>query len=131
MHVLIVGGGTMGRYIASALPEHKITLIEKNPDKCFRIRDEMKHVEVVEGDASKLYILKRAEFDHADAVVAVSNNDDINLFISLLAHKRGKKTVARVHEPEYIPMFNELGITNIVSPEQRAAMDIAKKLVWE
>jgi trk system potassium uptake protein len=131
MHILIVGGGTMGRHIAASLPEHSITLIEKNPDKCFRIRDELKQVNVIEGDASKLYILKRADFDHIDAVIAVSNSDDINLFVSLLAIKRGKKTVARVHEPEYIPIFNELGINNIVSPEQRAAMDIAKKIVWE
>jgi trk system potassium uptake protein len=131
MHILIVGGGTMGRYIAAAVPEHKITIIEKNPDKCFRIRDEMKAVAVVEGDASKLYILKRAGFDGADAVVAVSNNDELNLFVSLLAMKKGKKTVARVHEPEYIPVFTELGIQNIISPEHRAAMDIAKKIVWE
>jgi trk system potassium uptake protein len=131
MHILIVGGGTMGRHIAASLPEHSITLIEKNPDKCFRIRDELKAVTVIEGDASKLYILKRADFEHIDAVIAVSNSDDINLFVSLLAIKRGKKTVARVHEPEYIPIFNELGINNIVSPEQRAAMDIAKKIVWE
>jgi len=131
MHILIIGGGTMGRHIAMSLPDHKITIIEKNPDKCFRIRDELKHVNVIEGDASKLYILKRADFEHIDAVVAVSNSDDINLFLSLLAIKRGKKTVARVHEPEYIQIFNELGIDNIISPEHRAAMDIAKKIVWE
>jgi trk system potassium uptake protein len=131
MQILIVGGGTMGRHIAAALPEHKITLIERNPDKCHRIRDELGNVNVIEGDASKLYILKRAGFDSSEAVVAVANNDELNLFVCLLAMKQGKKTVARVHEPEYIPMFNELGIDNIIAPEQRAAMDIAKKIVWE
>jgi trk system potassium uptake protein TrkA len=131
MRILIVGGGTMGRHIAGALPEHDITLIEKNPDKCFRIKDEFENARVIEGDASKLYILKRADFDNADAVVTVANNDELNLFISLLAIKRQKKTLARVHEPEYIPLFNELGIDNIISPEHRAAMDIAKKIVWE
>ena len=130
MYILVVGGGAMGRYIAAALPEHEITLIERNPDKCYRIKAELK-VNVIEGDASKLYILRRAEFDRAEAVIAVTNNDEVNLFISLLAMKRGKQTVARVHEPEYIPIFNELGIENIVSPEQRAAMDIAKKVMWE
>jgi trk system potassium uptake protein TrkA len=131
MRILVIGGGTMGRHIAASLPEHQITLIEKNPDKCFRIRDELKAVNVVEGDASKLYILKRAEFDKADAVIAVANNDELNLFVCVLAHKKGKKCVARVHEPEYIPMFNEVGIDNIISPEQRAAMDVAKRIVWQ
>lgn len=131
MYILVVGGGTMGRYIARALPEHEIAIVEKNPDKCHRIQSEMEEVKVIEGDASKLYILKRAEFDRADAVIAVTNNDEVNLFVGLLGKKRGKKAVARVHEPEYIPVFNELGIDNIISPEQRAAMDIAKKMVWE
>lgn len=130
MYILIVGGGTMGRYIAAALPEHEITIVEKSEDKCTRIKGELK-ANVIQGDASKLYILKRAQFDRADAVIAVTNNDEVNLFIGLLAVKRNKKAVARVHEPEYIPVFNELGIENIVSPEQRAAMDVAKKLVWE
>jgi trk system potassium uptake protein TrkA len=131
MRILIVGGGTMGRHIAAALPDHQLTVIERSPDKCDQIRSEMASVSVVEGDASKLYILKRAGFDESDAVVAVSNNDEVNFFVSLLAKKRGKRTVARVHEPEYIPVFNELGIDNIISPEQRAAMDVAKKIVWE
>jgi trk system potassium uptake protein len=131
MRILIVGGGTMGRHIAGALPEHSITLIEKNPDKCFRIRDELKNVNVIEGDASKLYVLKRADFDNVDAVVAVANNDELNLFVSLLALKKGKKAVARVHEPDFLQMFKDVGITNIIAPEHRAAMDIAKKIVWE
>jgi len=131
MYILVVGGGTMGRYIAKSLPEHEIAIIERNQDKAQRIESEMENVKVILGNASKLYILKRAEFDRADAVIAVTNNDEVNMFVSLLAIKRGKKAVARVHEPEYIPVFNEIGIGNIVSPEQRAAMDIAKKIVWE
>ena len=130
MYVLIVGGGTMGRSIAEALPEHEIAIIEENVDKCARIVKDMK-VNVIHGNASKLYILSKAEFDRADAVVCVTNNDEVNMFVSLLAIKRGKKAVARVHEPEYIPVFEELGIDNIISPEKRAAMDVAKKLVWE
>ena len=130
MYILIVGGGTMGRHIASSLPDHEVAVIELNPDKCARIEAEL-DVKVIRGDASKLYILKKADFDRSDAVVAVTSNDEVNMFISLLAVKRGKKAVSRVHEPEYIPVFEELGIDNIISPEQRAAMDVAKKLVWQ
>ncbi|MFH1402903.1 MAG: TrkA family potassium uptake protein [Candidatus Altiarchaeota archaeon] len=129
MKVLIIGGGTMGRHIALNLPEHDLTIIEMNSNKCHRIEQEIK-AKVVEGDASKLYVLKKAGFKDNDAIIAVTSNDEVNLFLALLANKEGKQTVARVKEPEYIPLFNELGIKNIVSPEQRAAMDIAKKLTW-
>lgn len=130
MFIIIVGGGTMGRHIAKSLPEHEITIIETNLEKAERIKAEM-DVEVIVGNASKLYILKKADFERADAVVAVTNNDEVNMFISLYAKKNGKKAVARVHEPEFIPIFNDFGIDNLISPEQRAAMDIAKMLVWE
>jgi hypothetical protein len=39
--------------------------------------------------------------------------------------------MARVKEPDFIPMFQELGIEDIISPERRAAMDIAKKITWQ
>jgi trk system potassium uptake protein TrkA len=129
MRVLIIGGGTMGRHIAMNLPEHEITMIEMNANQCHRIENELK-VKVIQGDGSKLYVLRKAEFEKADAVVAVTNSDEVNLFLALLAKKKGKQAVARVKEPEYIPLFKELGIENIISPEQRAAMDIAKKLTW-
>jgi trk system potassium uptake protein len=129
MYIIVVGGGTMGRHITQALPEHEVTIIEKNPDKAKRLADDM-GMNVVVGNASKMYIMKKADFDRADAVVAVTNNDEVNMFICLYAIKKGKKAVARVHEPEFIEVFNDLGIENIISPEQRAAMDIAKKLVW-
>ncbi|MFC2163280.1 potassium channel family protein [Candidatus Altiarchaeota archaeon] len=129
MKVLIIGGGTMGRHIAMNLPEHEITVIEMNENKAHRIESELK-VKVIKGDASKLYVLKKAEYDKSDAIIAVTSNDEVNLFLALLAKKRGKEAVARVKEPEYIPLFKELGIENIISPEQRAAMDIAKKLTW-
>jgi len=131
MYILIIGGGTMGMSIAHELPDHEVAIIEMNPDKCKRIAHDMDNVKTIQGNASKLYVLKKAEFDRADAVVAVTNNDEVNMFISLLSIKRGKQAVARVHEAEYIPIFEELGIDNIVSPEKRAAMDVAKKLVWE
>ena len=129
MRVLIIGGGTMGRHIAMNLPEHEITLVDLNQHKCTRIEQEL-DLKVVQGDASKLYVLKKANFDDSDVLIAVTSNDEVNLFLALLAIKRGKQAVARVKEPEYIPLFNELGIDNIISPEQMAAMDIAKKLTW-
>jgi len=131
MRVLIAGGGTMGRELASALPEHDITIIEINPDKAKRIMEDYKCVKVVEGNATKMYTLRKAEYEKADVILAVTHNDETNLFIALLAKSRGKKAFARVKEPDYIPLFTALGIENIIAPEKRAAMDIAKKIVWE
>ena len=130
MRVLIIGGGTMGRELLSALPEHEVTIIEINPDKAKRIREDYKNVNVIEGNGTKMYTLRKAEYEKADVVLAVTHNDETNLFMALLAKSKGKKTFARIKEPDYIPLFNDLGIENIICPEKRAAMDIAKRIVW-
>lgn len=130
MYVLILGGGTMGREIAKALPEHEIVIIEKNPDVCDRDCKELKAV-IVNGDCTKLHVLSDAGFDKAGAVIAVTNKDEINLLIALFAKKRSKHVIVRVKEPEYIQLFEELGIEDIITPERNAAMDIANKVIWK
>ena len=57
MKVLIAGGGTMGREIAKALPEHEIVIIEKNSDVCSRDSNEL-NVTVICGDCTRMHVLK-------------------------------------------------------------------------
>jgi trk system potassium uptake protein TrkA len=134
MKILIAGGGTMGRELITALPEHEVTLIESNPLKAQAISEDFKDMQsltIVGGNASKRYVLKEADFDSQDVVVAVTHDDQVNLFLSLLAKKSDKRAIARVKEPDYIPLFKELGVDDIISPERRAAMDIAKNITWK
>ncbi|MBD3262103.1 MAG: hypothetical protein GF334_10640 [Candidatus Altiarchaeales archaeon] len=131
MKVLIAGGGTMGREIARCLPEHEVTIIENDLQACERIKDELPEVEIVLGSAARKHILSKGGVDEADLVVAVVNKDSKNLLIAYYAKKKDKKVIARVKEPDYVSLFHDLGIDEIISPEKRAAMDVVKKLVWE
>lgn len=130
MHVLIAGGGTMGREIAKALPEHEIVIVEKNPEVCERDSEEL-GVKVVQGDCTLHHILNRAGFDRADVVIAVTDRDEVNLLVSLFAKKKGKQVISRVKTARYSELFEELGLDNIISPERRAALDIVKRIVWK
>lgn len=130
MNVLIAGGGTMGREIAKALPEHEITIIEKNSEVCDRDSEEL-DATVICGDCTKMHILSEAGFDKAGAVISVTNSDEVNLLLALYAKKHGKHVIVRVKELEYIELFEDQGIDHIISPERRAALDIANKVVWQ
>ncbi|MFH1789006.1 MAG: TrkA family potassium uptake protein [Candidatus Altiarchaeota archaeon] len=130
MKVLIAGGGTMGREIVKALPDHDIVIIEKNADVCERDSNEL-NVNVMCGDCTKLHVLKEAEFEKVGAVIAVTNSDEVNLLLALYAKKHGKHVIVRVKEPAYMELFEDQGIDHIISPETRAALDIANKVVWE
>ena len=120
----------MGREIAKALPEHEITIIEANQEVCDRDSNEL-NVTVICGDCTKLHSLKEAEFEKLGAVISVTNSDETNLLLALYAKKHGKHVIVRVKEAEYIDLFEDQGIDHIISPERRAALDIASKVVWE
>ena len=129
MKVLIAGGGTMGREIAKAIPEHEIIVIDRDPEVCQRLNDEL-DATVVLGSASRLHVLEKAGIADVGLVIAVTPKDSKNLLLSLYAKKLGKKVVARVREPTFLDIFQQAGVEHIISPEQRAAMDIAKQLTW-
>ncbi|HHQ45038.1 MAG TPA: hypothetical protein ENN13_02760 [Candidatus Altiarchaeales archaeon] len=134
MKILIAGGGTLGRELVEALPEHDITLIEVNAQKVKALSQDFgkrKNFKIIEGNASKRYVLKEANLEKQDVFIAVTHDDQVNLFLSLIAKKSGRKAVSRVKEPEFIPLFQELGVDAIISPEKQAAMDIASKITWE
>jgi trk system potassium uptake protein TrkA len=128
--VLIAGAGTMGRAIAKALPDHEITMIDASVDQCDRAAHEL-NAKVLNGDCRRIYVLNKVEIDKMDVVVAVTNSDEVNLLLAIYAKRLGKQVIVRVKEPEYGQLFEELGIKDIISPEKRAAMDIANKIVWQ
>ena len=128
--ILIAGAGTMGRAIARALPDHDITMIDSSVEQCDRAAHEL-NARVLNGDCSRIYVLNKAEFDKMDVVVAVTNSDEVNLLLTMYAKKLGKQVIVRVKEQAYVELFEELGVKDIISPEKRAAMDIANKIVWQ
>jgi len=128
--VLIAGAGTMGRAIARALPDHEITMIDASVEQCDRAAHEL-NAKVLNGDCRRIYVLNKAEFDKNDVIVAVTNSDEVNLLLTMYAKRLKKHVIVRVKEHAYVELFEELGVEDIISPEKRAAMDIANKIVWQ
>lgn len=129
-NILIAGAGTMGRAIARALPDHEITMIDKSIEQCERAANEL-NAKVLNGDCRRVYVLNKADIAKTDVVVAVTNSDEVNLLLAMYAKKLGKQTIVRVKEPGYVELFEELGVKDVISPEKRAAMDIANKVIWQ
>jgi trk system potassium uptake protein TrkA len=128
--ILIAGAGTMGRAIARALPDHDVVIVDNKTEQCERAASEL-NAKVLNGDCRRIYVLNKIGIDKVDVVVAVTNSDEVNLLLATYAKKLGKQVIVRVKEPEYMELFEELGIKDIISPEKRAAMDIANKIVWQ
>ena len=81
--VLILGGGRVGRAAAQALDENEVEyrIVEKNPRLA---ADKEKYVV---GSAADLYILKKAGIDKAPSVIITTNNDDLNIYLTIYCRK--------------------------------------------
>ena len=113
MHILIVGAGKVGYFLAKRLAEskHVVTIVEKDKNICTEIAKELE-VLVVNGDGCDPRILEEAGAKRMDVVAAVTGDDEDNLIICQLAKEvfHLKRTVGRVNNPQNEHTFAELGV---------------------
>lgn len=134
MKIIIVGIGKVGYAIAEQMTgeNHDLVVIDRNNAVLDHV-DSMLDVMCVEGNGASASVLLEAGVREADLLIAVSENDEVNLICCLMAKKLGAKhTVARVRNPEYFrdaPILRrEIGLDMIINPENAAAQEISRIL---
>ncbi|MDI6758446.1 MAG: NAD-binding protein [Candidatus Omnitrophota bacterium] len=129
MHILIVGAGKVGYFLAKRLVSsgHIISIVEKDRSLCERIAKELE-ILVICGDGCDPRILEEAGIERANVLAAVTGDDEDNLIICQLAKERFKveRTVAKVNNPCNEHIFSELGVDIPVN-----ATSIIAKIVEE
>ena len=118
MYVIVVGGGTVGYYMSRDLLErgHEVTLIEKNASRADWLETQLGSI-VMRGDGCEVKFLSQTGIERADAILAVTADDEDNLIALQMAkkHFRVKKTIARVNTPANVEIFKMLGVDDAVS----------------
>lgn len=118
MKIVIVGGGSVGYYLAKTLMEHnhEPSIIEKNQTVCTRLADEL-DIPVIQGDGTTIEGLRDAGCDRADALVAVTGRDEENLIACQLAKLEFHvhRTVAKANNPKNASVMSSLGVDITVS----------------
>lgn len=129
MRVIIVGAGEVGYHVAKALCRNNdVFIIEKDEEVCNRARQ--LDVQVIQGNGADVKLLKRANIDKAELVVAVTGADEVNI-VACMASKllnNKVKTVARVSSPDYIDrpvsVRETVGMNAMICPELSLASAI-------
>lgn len=128
MKVIIVGCGKVGYTLAETLSNegHDITVVDNNPKKLERLVNSI-DVQCINGNGASYRVLREADVEHCDLVIAATSRDEINLMCCLLARKAGRcRTIARVRDPEYYEdlrfIQEELGLSMAINPEYSAAL---------
>ncbi len=113
MRVIVVGAGKVGTFIAADLVAsgHEVVLVEQNRDRFEQLdgRPGLDGVTWIVADACEVSDLAKAKPERADALVAVTGDDEDNLVASLLAKQEFAvpKVLARVNHPANEWLFNE------------------------
>lgn len=132
--ILIIENYDMTKALAKSLlkKKYKVTAINNNYDYCQELA-EIKDLQVIYGDGTKLFMLEEAGADTADITISLFDNDADNLVVSQLCKKRFgvEKTVCTIRNAGNIDFFRKMGVDAVVSPtdtittiiEQQAFMD--------
>ncbi len=131
MKIIIAGAGEVGFHLAKLLSyeAQDITLIDSDKES-LAYADSHLDIKVLKGDATSISVLKEAKVDTSDMVIGVTSSETTNLTFCLLAKQLGsKRTIARISNTEFIDnkeliRFEELGIDELISPEELAATEI-------
>ncbi len=121
--VIIVGGGNIGLSLAEIVeekyPHVALKLIEINKERAEYVAQQLKRTVVIHGDALDQEILEEANVKATETVIAVSNDDEVNILTSLLAKRFGtQRAVTLVNSTTYSPLIGTLGIDTVVSPRE-------------
>ena len=134
MKILIVGLGKIGYAIAQQLEgeNHDLTLVDASVEALSRAENSIDAM-FVTGNGAGVSTLIQAGVRETDLVIAVTENDEVNLICCLMAKKLGaKRTVARVRNPEYFReaavLRREIGLDMTINPEYAAAQEVARIL---
>lgn len=131
MKIIIAGAGEVGFHLAKLLSyeSQDITLIDTHKES-LAYADSHLDIRVLKGDATSISVLRDAEVESSDLVIGVTSSETTNITLCILAKQLGcKRTIARISNTEFVDKqedirFSELGIDELISPEELAATEI-------
>lgn len=129
-YTIIVGCGRLGASLANTLSNkgENVLVIDKTKDSFRRLAASYGGLTIV-GFGTEFDKLREAQIERADAVISVTNDDNTNIMVALIAREifHVKKVIARLHDPECEIVYQELGIETIC-PAVLSAKEIDKLL---
>jgi trk system potassium uptake protein TrkA len=132
LKVLIMGAGKLGYDLTKILSQEdlNIVVVDKDAAALRPIADSF-DVMTIQGNGASVGLLQELEIRSFDIILAVTENDELNMISCMVAKKLGVlKTAARVRNPEYninIPSlfsYSNLGIDLFINPEFLAAQEM-------
>ena len=130
MKIIVVGLGRAGNLLISSLANenYDVVVIDKDRDKVDAITDKY-NVNGVVGSGASQETLRKAGADTADAIVALTHVDEINLLSCMQAKSIGTRiAAARILEPDLVSEMDKLKKQYNIDFFMKPRLDIAEEI---
>jgi len=130
LRLVIVGGGNIGFFLAKLLEaensSQSVKIIEVNKERAEFITEQLEKTTVLHGSALEQSILDEANISRAETIIAVTNDDKINILSSLLAKRSGcNRAITLINNSgAYGPLVASLGVDVVVNPRETTVSGI-------
>ena len=136
--ILIIGGGNIGFNLAKNLEESfdsaRVKIIEKNKERAEFLANELNNTIIINGNGLDEEVLSEANLDEVETVLALTNDDEDNLMVSVLVEKftkdqdnlNNKRTMALINKPNYSLLQSSLKIDDLIDPRMNTVSSILK-----
>ena len=128
--IIIIGAGEVGNFLASKLSseQHDVTVVEQNPTRVEELNSTLDAL-VIKGNGGSPSSLFQAGSEEADLIIAVTDDENVNMLSCYLAKNMGtKKSFARVQDSSLKNEIDDLNIDKIIDPSESACDEIEKLL---
>ncbi len=138
--ILIIGGGNIGYNLAKNIEENfesaRVKIVEKNKQRAEYLANNLNNTIVINGDGLDEEALDEANLGEAETVLALTNDDEDNLMVSVLVEKfakdqkeiEDKRTMALINKPNYTLLQSSLKIDDIIDPRMNTVSSILKHI---
>ncbi len=117
---LLVGGGTIGYYLAKDLLAHdiQVRIVDKNPARCETLATDLPGAVVLHGDVADRQFLQAAGMGMAEAFVSITDMDEENILLSMFARKHtNAKLITKVNRLEFDDVLDTLNVGSVIYPK--------------
>jgi potassium uptake protein, trk family len=117
---LIVGGGTLGYYLAKQLLSMKIRvrIVEKDAKRCEELSELLPEAVIINGDGTDKKLLLQSGLEAAEAFITLTNIDEENIFLALYAKDQSHaKLITKVNRFAFDNIIEKLDLGSVIYPK--------------
>ncbi|MFD1158043.1 Trk system potassium transporter TrkA [Roseovarius aestuarii] len=131
--LVIVGGGNIGLAVAQALETRgggvRVKMIERSRKCAEMAADELERTIVLNGDGLEASLLQEAGISRADAMLAVTDDDKVNMLAAVRAKAEGcPYVISLINDPTLVPLMGPLGIDAHINPRATTVSSILRHI---